>query len=111
MVASTTVRALPEPFGHVLYASLAVGSVISLAGVFWPGVTGALVERAGLIGLIGLSFCYAGMILVVNGWRGTAFTVFLTAFGLANLFRAFQISREIKELTAARAFLNGGDAE
>lgn len=108
-VASTTVRTLPYPSGHILYGALAVGSLASLAGIFWPGIVGALVERAGLIGLVGVSAGYAGLIFAVNGPRGMAFTTFLVAFAAANVFRVFQISQEIKQVQAAGVLLDGGE--
>lgn len=108
-VASTTVRALPQPWGHVMYGVLAIGSAIALTGVFWPGIAGAVIERAGLVALVGASLGYAVAIFAINGPRGLAFTTFLTAFALANVFRAVQISKEITEMQAAAVILRDGE--
>lgn len=104
-VATTTTRALPFPFGHILYGGLAIGSGVALVGVFWSKLTGALVERVGLYSLAGLSLGYAALIVANSGARGAGFGVFMAAFAIANLIRARQINREIGELVAVRRVL------
>ncbi|GLW91781.1 hypothetical protein [Actinokineospora globicatena] len=106
-VATTTVRALPDPFGHVLYGGLAVGALVSLVGVFLAGYIGPLLERAGLIGLALLCAGYAVTILGLFGGRGLSFALFMLAFAAANLVRARQIGRELDEMQAVEVLVRG----
>lgn len=112
-VATALVRALPHPFGHILYGGLAAGAAIALAGVFRRGILPALLERSGLTALAVFLLIYAVAVVVNSGLRGLAFSVFVGAFSLANLIRVRQIGREIDEYQAARVILTrqgkGGD--
>lgn len=94
-VASTTVRALPAPFGQVLYIGVSFTAAVALVGVFQPGVLGALIERTGLWSLSAWSLVYAGVILANSGARGIMFGGFMTGYAVANFIRARQISKEI----------------
>lgn len=104
--ASTTARALPTPFGHVMYAGLGIGALVSLTGVFWRGLTGALVERAGLVTASTWSLGYGVVILINSGWRGLMFGGFMVAFAAASLVRVKQIGSEARQMEATRVLLN-----
>lgn len=101
-LASPTVRLLTPPFGHLLYAGMALTASITLVGVFRSGVTGALTERVGLWGLSAWSVGYSSAILAIGGNRGIMFGGFMASYAIANVIRAGQISREVRELVAAR---------
>lgn len=104
--ASTAIRELPEMWGRVYYLGLAIAAAIALIGVFWPGFTGPLVERAGLLMLSGL-VCFFGIaILTVAGLRGLYFGLILIGFAAANLWRVGQVNRELQQIRAA-AILTG----
>jgi hypothetical protein len=104
-VATTTARALPVPFGHLLYAGLFIGSAISLVGVFWRGLTGALIERSGLFSVSVWGFSYGIAILINSGARGIGFGLFMASFAIANIVRVWQINHEIDQVEAARIVL------
>lgn len=104
-VATTTARALTVPWGHVLYAGVALGAAITLTGITFHGVLFALLERAGLMALAGFLLVYAAAVIANSGVRGVAFAVFVGAFSVANLARAAQIGREIREHRAAETLL------
>jgi hypothetical protein len=110
-LASTTVRALPVPFGHVLYAGLAVGSGVALVGVFLRGMRGARTESIGLWFMSGHCVAYAVGIFVASGARGSLVAGFMVALAVANLIRAVQIGSEIEQMEAARIVLGVGDRE
>lgn len=110
-LASTTVRALPIPFGHVLYAGLAVGAGIALAGVFSKGLWGARTECIGLWFMSGHCAAYAVGIFAAAGPGGSLIIGFMVAFGAANLIRAVQIGNEIEQMEAARIVLGVRDRE
>lgn len=105
VLATPTARALPPPFGHILYAGLGVGSLIALVGVFWGSLTGALVERVGLFSLSLHAIAYTAAIAANSGIKGLNFAAFMTAFATANLIRSYQIAREIDQMEAARILL------
>lgn len=95
-IATTNVRMLPTVWGYVLYGGLAVLAAVTLVGIFVHGVVGALLERAGLISLALFLLAYGVGFLAVAGWRGVGPAVFVTAFAVANVVRARQISRAVR---------------
>lgn len=105
-IATNNVRALPTFYAYILYASLVVGSSIALFGIFRKSLVGALVERAGLIGLSTLLLAYCGIVAIYTGFRGTSFIVFVGAFATANIIRTFQITKEIDQMRAAAVILS-----
>ncbi|MFJ1765077.1 hypothetical protein ACIOD2_32450 [Amycolatopsis sp. NPDC088138] len=109
--ATSTARTLPFPFGHLLYAGMAFGAAIALVGVFWPGITGALIERAGLILVSTWSLVYGVVVLFNSGARGIMFGGFMAAFAAASLWRVWQIAKEAREVAAARAYLKRAGGE
>lgn len=110
-LASPTIRALPVPFGHVLYAGLAIGSGTALAGVFLNGRRGARTECIGLWFMSGHCAAYAVGIFAAAGLKGSLIIGFMVALAVANLVRAVQIGNEIEQMEAARIVLGVGDRE
>lgn len=110
-LASTTVRALPVPFGHILYGGLAIGSGIALVGVFTNGRRGARTECIGLWFMSGHCAAYAVGIFAAAGWGGSLIMGFMVALAAANLIRAVQIGNEIEQMEAARIVLGVRDRE
>jgi hypothetical protein len=110
-LASTTIRALPVPFGHILYGGLAAGAGIALVGVFSNGARGARTECIGLWFMSGHCAAYAVGIYAAAGPGGTLITGFMVAFGVANLVRAVQIGNELEQMEAARIVLGVRDRE
>lgn len=108
-VAVTSVRSLPTPWGLVFYILLAVGAAVPLFGIFRAGITGALIERAGLLILAGMCLAFAVAIAFTVPVRGLGFVLLMAALGVANIIRALQIPGEIDRLTAAAAATGATD--
>lgn len=108
--ATSVVRALSQPYGQVMYAALAAASAVAMTGVFWRGVTGALIERAGLIAIAPLCLGLGASTLAGFGLRGVAFGGIFAAFAFASAWRVWQIRKEVREILAARQFLRPGGA-
>jgi hypothetical protein len=104
--ATTTARALPYPFGHIMYAGLGLGCAIALTGVFWHGLTGALVERAGLVSVSIWSLIYGAVVAINSGVRAVGFGGFMLAFAVASLIRVKQIGVEARQMEATRMLLD-----
>lgn len=105
--ATSVVRALAQPYGQVMYAALATASAVAMSGIFWRGITGALIERAGLIAIAPLCLGLGASTLAGFGLRGLAFGAIFASFAAASACRVWQIRREVKEILAADKFLNG----
>lgn len=110
-VATTTIRALPQWSGYLLYAGLTVGAGVSLVGVFWRSLIGSVIERTGLFSLGLFCLIYMAIVVINSGVRGLSFGLMMAAFGIANFVRVWQISHEIKETQALRAVLREGEAD
>jgi len=106
-LAGVVAKALPFPFGHILYAGLCVGAGITLYGVFKNGYTGALIERGGLIFLSAHIIAYSLLAIGSSGWKGVFFAGFMASFATANLWRARQIKGELEEIEAATRVVLG----
>lgn len=92
-LATTTIRAFPLPFGHVFLAAAAVSCAVVLVGFTRASTaTGLLIERAGLIGLVGVTLTYAAWGIGASGLRGSAFAVQMAAVAVAAFMRARQIN-------------------
>jgi len=106
-VASASVRSLPIPWGHVLYAGLAIWSLIALVGIYWRknNPLGAIIEQVGLGGQSLYGVTYAIIILGVAGKPGAGFGILMAGLSVANLVRIWQIQRYLKVAAAARTML------
>jgi hypothetical protein len=104
---SAVAKALPFPFGHILYGGLSVGAGITLFGVFRHGYTGALIERGGLIFISAHVLAYSLLAIGSAGWKGVFFAGFMASFATANLWRARQIKRQLGEIGAVRRVVLG----
>jgi hypothetical protein len=106
-VASTSVRALHEPWGYLLYVGVAIWSAIGLAGIYWRKVLlGAIIEQVGLVGLSIYGITYAIIILGNAGiLRGSGFGLVIGGLSIANLVRVWQIQKYLKAVQAARTML------
>lgn len=92
-IATATIRAFPVPFGHVFLAAAAVSCVVVMLGFVRAGTaTGLLVERAGLIGLAGVTITYAAWGIGASGFRGSAFALQMAAIAVAAFLRSRQIN-------------------
>ncbi|AUI56786.1 hypothetical protein [Amycolatopsis sp. BJA-103] len=104
-VATSTIRGFPVPAGHVFLAGAALSCAVVLVGV-WRAATaaGLLIERAGLLGMSGITVTYAVWGLGMSGLRGLAFCLLLGAMAAAGLWRVWQIT---SARTAARRSVQG----
>jgi hypothetical protein len=107
-VASPTVRALPGPFGYILFAGLFLSSSVSLWGVFWRSLAGSVVERSGLFAMALICVSFSFVVYARSGFQGLNFIVFMIAFAVANLTRVRQIGHEITEQQAVTVVLRQG---
>jgi hypothetical protein len=94
-VATTTIRLFPTPFGHLVLGALASGALVALVGVARGDVFGVLLERAGMLVLLGSGLAYGLWAIGSNGLRGFAFASFLFAVAAASAGRIWQIQRDI----------------
>lgn len=110
-IASNSIRQLHAPWGHILYAGLALWSAIALVGIFWRknSPLGAIIEQVGLGGQSIYGVTYAIIILGVAGKTGAGFGILMAGLSIANLVRIWQIRRYLKVAAAARTIL-GEDA-
>lgn len=93
-VATSTIRGFPIPYGMVFLFVAAVSCIIVLVGIVLASrAEGVLIERAGLIGLTGLTATYAMWAFGFQGLRGVAFGVMMLAIAFSGAWRAYQISR------------------
>jgi hypothetical protein len=92
-LATATIRAFPVPFGHVFLAAAALSCAVVLVGFARANTaTGLLIERAGLIGLAGVTASYAAWGIGTSGLRGSAFAVQMMAVAAASFLRSRQIN-------------------
>lgn len=106
--ASNALRGLSDTYGYVYYAGLALGSAITLVGVFWPGLSGPLVERAGLLILTGLWASFGGLLLAF-GWRGVQFALLFFGFAAGAVWRIVQIRRDLRQAVSAAVVTGATD--
>jgi hypothetical protein len=84
------------------YGGLIASGAGTLAGLAVKGLTGLLVERAGLVFLASLSGMYA-VAVAVQGGGALSFAAALTGcFCAASLARVWQIGRDLKQLPTAQ---------
>jgi len=94
-------RALPPYLVTAWYILLTFGSVVALVGVFWrDGITGLLIERAGLFSLSAACLVYGLSISMTGGFRGLAAATFVFGFSAAALTRAIDVGRIIRFVRA-----------
>lgn len=103
--ATTASRGLSYPYGQILYATLGLGSLVAIVGIFWPGITGALIERAGLIAVSAMCAGQGAATFVGFGIRGIAYGGIMAAIAGASLWRVMQIRKETREIVAAQRFV------
>ena len=94
--ATNVIRAMPTALGYGYYLVLALGALVTLAGVFWRGIDGPLLERAGYWMLAGLFISYGVIAVMVAGPRALFTASILFGFALGSVLRNVQISRELR---------------
>jgi uncharacterized membrane protein len=105
--ASSAIRVLPEPWGLIFYIAVACSGVIALAGIALPGVTGALIQRAGLLMQAGF-LLYFGVAVAVNGTaRSITFGLIIAGVGISHVLRVRQIRKDLNGQIHAVAIING----
>lgn len=77
------------------------GGVITLAGLFIEPITGLLVERLGLLPLVGGGAAYSVALLASNGRTGIVAAAWVASFTAAGLARVVQITRDVRRLRVA----------
>jgi uncharacterized membrane protein len=104
--ASSAIRVLPEPWGLIFYIAVAASGFIALVGIVVPGLTGALIQRAGLLMQAGF-LLYFGVAVAVNGTaRSITFGVIIAGIGVSHVLRVRQIRKELDGQIHAVAILN-----
>lgn len=107
--ATTTVRSMPSPLGYVYYAGIILGASVTLAGIFWRGLTGPLLERSGWFMSAGLFVSYGAIAIAISGPRALFTACILFGFAFGSGARIVQIGRELKKVTAAASLSNSGN--
>lgn len=91
---------LPDASMLLFYAVLLAGSVVTMIGALTRGLTGPIFERFGLailaIELIGYGIALFGL----YGLDALFFSLLTVGIGGANVWRMFQVCREIREVKA-----------
>lgn len=111
-IASPTVRTLPVVVAYMWFATMAVGGLITLTGLFLPlsGIKGPLVERSGLLILAAIWYGYGLVVLASAGLQGLVFCLVVSGFATANMVRALVgIPADIKAMVAAAALTHTVD--
>lgn len=94
---------LPHMSSVLFYAVLLVGSAITIVGTLTWGLAGPLIERFGLgilaIELIGYGVALFGLYRL----EALFFALITVGVGAANVWRMFQVSKEIKQVKAGAA--------
>lgn len=80
-------------------AMLLTGSLIALAGLYWPGrsATGLILERSGLVGVGGAALVYSTVVFISIGVSGAFSGCIIAAFGLACFNQAHRINHRINQ--------------
>jgi uncharacterized membrane protein len=95
-VATTVLRAFPEPWARVFLGLALVTCVIVLIGIGRSSVAvGVLLERAGLVGLGAVCAAYTVWAFGNTGVRALGFGLLLGALAASSLLRAWQIARAL----------------
>jgi len=96
-VATTVLRAFPEPWALVFLAAGLVACSITMSGIIRAStMKGVLYERAGLMALGGITFAYACWAIGNTGIRALAFALMLLAIAMSSVWRSVQISQARK---------------
>lgn len=93
--------------GHtqlIWYAGLFLGCTVSLAGIGKRGITGYLVEQAGMFLLTGIMISFAVAAIAHTGTSAVPAALILTGFGVANAVRAWHIHQDLRKV---RHYLTG----
>ena len=91
-----------DPFFHKLWAIVMIsGGAIAIVAAWWRDrITGLLLERIALISVGLMAPVYSGaLVLSTTDFEAASLTAaFTTSAGLASLWRAAHVSRELKKL-------------
>lgn len=108
-VSSGTISSLPAPWALVFYAAMVLGATISLIGIALRGLAGPLVERSGLLVLTGLFASYAVAVVAIAGIKGLFLAGLFAGLTAANMYRAYQITRDLKQVFAAASYTDASE--
>lgn len=104
-------RLLGEELLIAWSALLLIGPVVAFIGIFWRGrvVTARAIEQAGLIQVAGAALIYSVVLVGQHNPPDSVFTVsaFVAGFGIASIWRIFQIYRVQREDIRRSRILNG----
>jgi hypothetical protein len=104
-------RLLGEKLVIVWSGLLLIGPVVAYIGIFWRGRanTARAIEQAGLVQVAGAALIYAIVLLSQHNPTDGAFKVsaFVAGFGIASIWRIFQIFRVQREDVRRTRILNG----
>jgi hypothetical protein len=98
-MATSSARELGPALGRVLYGGTAIAAGVTLAGVFTRSVPGIFVERIGLVSLAFWTLGSGVAVLANSGVRGAQFGGFMVAVTLMSITRAFQTTREARDVS------------
>lgn len=98
-----TIReAMPGWLGVIWAASLAIGSLLALVGIYWRNrATGLLLEQVGLAAAGAACVVYGGVVLYVAGQDALISAALVGGFGAACLRRYFQIQEVVDDAVRA----------
>lgn len=106
-----TMRAVLPGFVVAIWAwILLVGSIVTLAGIYWKDRgTGLITEQLGLA-LVGAStLLYAGVLLAVAGEPAVITGAILGGFGASCLLRYYQIQQTVDRVHSTVKAIHGPD--
>ena len=95
---SSISQALPGYVTLVLGAGLVLGGLTTLIGMYAKILSAPWIERAGVVITALLLFVYSGFTLEYVGTRGLITVIFFLGFGVAGVWRAFQLGSETRSI-------------
>lgn len=99
---SSVVAVFPPEAVTVWALALGTSGVAGLIGCWWRGERGLGVECGGLLMNAGAMVIYSTAAFTVGGWRALLPAGVALAWALANLWRASQALRDIKEVRSGK---------
>lgn len=99
---STLERALPAAVVTTWRWSLLVSGTLGLVGCYWRGyvVTGLLIERGAMLMAAATGLLYIVALFSVAGLAAVGAGIYTTAYAVACIIRAGQISRDLRLITS-----------
>lgn len=106
-ISGSSSRIIPAWGVYVFFACLVIGCALTLIGVgivrFRENLVGLDIERAALIGLVGLLLCYSLWTFAAAGPRAMGFVLIVGGVWTAAIWRVLRITADLRRVDEDRA--------